>query len=164
MEDLKGAKVFYYVLFVRTGALLMAKNNQFLSGKVMEATPASPSTCNPELNSYVAFSICKNRSLRTCQMLADICSSSIHRSTLLCVQCNNQNTSLVASTDKEQKRNKTCKVTVCKSCEVSPVPCAGKEQVKCSRRHSFFHGPGSSAAAYRYYLGELSVFGEFTVA
>ncbi|KAF2988510.1 hypothetical protein EK904_013877 [Melospiza melodia maxima] len=33
-------------------ALLMTKNNQFLSGKVVEATPASPSTGNPELNSY----------------------------------------------------------------------------------------------------------------
>lgn len=37
----------------------MTKNNQFLSGKVVEATPASPSTGNPELNSYVAFFIFK---------------------------------------------------------------------------------------------------------
>lgn len=76
-------------------------------------------------------------------MLINICSSSIHTSTLLCVQRNNENTSLVPSTDKEQECNKACEVTVSKSYAMCPVPCAVEEQLKCSRRHSFFMAQGA---------------------
>lgn len=139
----------------------MTKNNQILSGKVVEATPASPSTGNPELNSYVAFFIFKNRILKTCWMLANICSSSIHRSTLLCVQRNNQNTSLVPSTDKEQIATRPVKLTVSKSCAVCPVPCAVEGQLKSSRRHSMAQGAVLQRADTAW--GELAVFGEFTL-
>lgn len=102
-------------------------------------------------------------------MRINICNSSVHRSTLLCVQavktCNNRNTSFAPSTVKEQKCNKTCKVTVVsESCEMCPVPRAGDEElVKRSGRHSFFRGLRSSAATCWYYLEKLSVFGEFSV-
>lgn len=45
-----------------------------------------------------------------------------------------------------------------------PVPLASDEElVKCSKRCSFFHGLRTSAAIYWYYLGKVSVFGEFAV-